>query len=125
MKLIMLDKFYKDDDKFGDMGNNFSFKVTFFLNKYRHVGLPKDVYIQGASIMLSDQAQMYYYANCGNNSIIDQFCSNMQLFFEGPEWQHFNLTKWQNISFNNIILVNLILLTTKCVCKLSPKLDNI
>lgn len=90
----MLDKIYKDNDKFGGIGNNFNFKVTIFLDKCRQVSLPEDIYIQGASIMLSDQTQTYYYANYGNNSTFDQFCFNMQLFFEGPKWQYFNLTKW-------------------------------
>ena len=53
----MLDKIYKDDDKFGGTGDNFSFKVTIFLDKCRRVGFPEDAYIQGASIMLSGQAQ--------------------------------------------------------------------
>ena len=52
----MLDKIYKNDDKFGGTGNNFSFKVTIFLNKYRQIGLPEDAHILGAPIMLSGQA---------------------------------------------------------------------
>lgn len=42
---IMLDKIYKNDDKFGDTGDNFSFKVIIFLDKYRWVSLPEDAYI--------------------------------------------------------------------------------
>ena len=38
------------------MGDNFSFKVTIFLNKYRQVGLLKDAYIQSAFIILLNQA---------------------------------------------------------------------
>ena len=124
-ELIMLDKIYKDDDKFGGTGDNFSFKVTIFLDKCRRVGLPEDAYIQGASIMLSGQAQTYYYANRGNNSTFDQFCSNMQSFFEGPEWQRFNLTKWQTVSLNDIISANPTLSTTECVRKLCTELDTI
>ena len=52
----MLDKIYKDDDKFGGIGDNFRFKVTIFLDKCRRVGLPEDAYIQDTSIMLSGQA---------------------------------------------------------------------
>lgn len=124
-ELIMLNKIYKDDDKFGGTDDNFSFKATIFLDKCRRVGLPEDAYIQGASIMLSGQAQTYYYANRGNNSTFDQFCSNMQSFFEGPEWQRFNPTKWQTISLNNIISANPTLSTIECVRKLCTELDTI
>lgn len=70
-KLIMLDKIYKDDNKFGGTGDNISFKVTIFLNKCKQVGLLEDAYIQGIFIMLLGQTQMYYYVNCGNNFIFD------------------------------------------------------
>lgn len=44
-ELIMLDKIYKDDNKFGSTGDNFNFKVIIFFDKYRQVGLLTDVYI--------------------------------------------------------------------------------
>ena len=82
----MLDKIYKEKDKFSSIGDNFNFKITIFYNKCRRVGLSPNTYIYGASIMLSGQAQTYYYANCGDTSTFDQFCFNMQFFFEGPKW---------------------------------------
>ena len=81
----MLDKVYKDEDKFSGTGDNFNFKVTIFYNKCRQIGLPPNVYIQGASIMLFGQAQTHYYANCNDTFTFNQFCTNMQLFFEGPK----------------------------------------
>ena len=56
----MLDKIYKDEDKFSGTGDNFNFKVTIFYNKYRQVGLPPNAYIYGTSIMLSGQVQMHF-----------------------------------------------------------------
>lgn len=41
----MLDKIYKDNNKFDGTGDNFNFKVTIFLNKFRQVDLPENVYI--------------------------------------------------------------------------------
>ena len=52
----MLDKIYKDEDKFSGIGDNFNFKVKIFHDKDRQVGLPSDVYINGALSMLSGQA---------------------------------------------------------------------
>lgn len=44
-ELIMLDKIYTDDDKFGGTTDNFNFKVTIFFDKYRQIGLPEYAYI--------------------------------------------------------------------------------
>ena len=54
-ELIMFDKIYKDKDKFNGICDNFNFKVTIFYDKCRRVGLPPNVYIYDASIMLSGQ----------------------------------------------------------------------
>ena len=56
----MLDKIYKDKDKFSGIGDNFTFKVTIFYDKCRRVGLPPNAYIYGVSIMLSGQAQTHF-----------------------------------------------------------------
>lgn len=42
---MMLGKMHKDNDKFSCIGDNFKFKDTIFYNKYRHISLPKDLYI--------------------------------------------------------------------------------
>lgn len=55
------------------MGSKFKFKVIILYDKYKRVGLLRNAYIHGASIMLAGQAQMYYYANYGNNYTFDQF----------------------------------------------------
>ena len=49
----------------------------------------------------------------------------MQLFFEGPEWQRLNLTKWQTISLTDMISTNPTLSTTECLRKLCTELDTI
>ena len=78
----MLDKIHKEKDKFSGTGDNFNFKVTIFYDKCRQIGLPPNAYIYGAFIMLFGQVQTHYYVNCGDNFTFDQFCSNIQLFFE-------------------------------------------
>lgn len=73
----MFGKICKDKNKISSIGNNFNFKVIIFYNKYRQVGLSPNSYIHNISIMLSGQAQMYYYANCDNIFIFNQFYINM------------------------------------------------
>lgn len=70
-KLIILDKIYKDDNKFSSMGNNFNFQFIIFLDNYKQVGLPAESYIKGAYIILLGQFQTYYYTNCKNTFSFD------------------------------------------------------
>lgn len=76
-KLIMLNKNYKDKDKFCSIGNDFNFKVIIFNDKYKRVTLPLNTYIYGTSIMLSSLTQIYYNTNCGDISTFDKFCINI------------------------------------------------
>lgn len=75
--------------------------------------------------MLSEQTQSYYYANQGTTSIWKEFCTRMQLFFEGPEWQRYNLSKWQTITLADIVSANPGLSTSECLCKLVTELNTI
>ena len=124
-ELTLLDKIYKEEDKFSGTGDNFDFKVTIYYDKCRRVGLPPQAYIHGASIMLSGQAQTRFYANRVNASTFERFCNDMRLFFEGSEWQRLNLTKWQTITLTDIISANPTLSTTECLRKLCTELDII
>lgn len=75
--------------------------------------------------MFANQAQRHYYTIYSNISLFNQFCIKMQLFFECLKWQYLNTTKWQTLSFIDIISTNPILFTTKYLCKLCTKLNTI
>ncbi len=62
-QLALLNKIYKEKDKFSDTDSNFDMKVMTFYDKCRRAELPSQAYIQGASIMLSGQALSHYYIN--------------------------------------------------------------
>lgn len=111
------------EDKFGDTGDNFRFKIIIFYDKCMRAGLPPIAYIQGASIMLSGQALFHYYENKGAISSWEEFCMEMQLFFEGPEWQRLILTKWQTINLADVISANPTLSTIECIRKLCTELS--
>ena len=123
-ELALLDKIYKDDDKFSGTGDNFAFQVYIYYDKCQQAGLPPEAYLQGASIMLSGHVQAHYYNNPSHTSF-DDFCIKMRLFYEGPEWQRLNFTKWQTINLNDMISNNPILTTTECLCKLCSELEII
>jgi hypothetical protein len=57
-----------------------------FYDKCRRAGLSPHAYIQGASVMLSDQALIHYYSNqlqLGNDFF--DFCISIKNAFEGLE----------------------------------------
>lgn len=51
----MFDIIYKEKDEFCGKSNNFNFKVIIFYDKYRYIGLLKNIYIYNASIILFGQ----------------------------------------------------------------------
>ena len=73
--------------------------------------------------MLSNQAQIFYYAN---RSIIvswSDFKTSMRKLFENFEWNQMNLIKWQIINLFDTISANSILSTTKCFRKLITEMN--
>ena len=124
-ELTQLDKLYKNEDKFGGTGDNFAFKLSIFYDKCQLVGLPSDAYLEGASVMLTGQAQTHFYANRESIVSFDDFCRKIRLFFEGPEWERLNLIKWQTVSLADTIAANPTLSATKCLCKMCTEIDKI
>ena len=124
-KLTQLNKLYKNEDKFGRTGDNFTFKPSIFYDKCQLVGLPPDAYLEGASVMLTGQAQTHFYANRESIVSFDDFCQKIRLFFEGPEWERLNLIKWQTVSLADTIAANPTLSTTECLRKMCTEIDKI
>lgn len=58
-------------------------------------------------------------------STFEQVCHDKRNFFEGPEWQRFNLTKWQPSSHSGVNSSNPTLSTTECLRKMCTELDKI
>ena len=84
-KLAQLHELYKTEDKFDGTCDNFMFKLSIFHDKCRLVGLPSDAYLEGASVILTGQAQTHFYANHDSITSFQDFCQKIRLFFEGPE----------------------------------------
>ncbi len=62
-QLALLNKIYKEKNKFSDIDSNFDMKATIFYDKCRRARLFEHAYIQNASIMLSGQTLIHYYLN--------------------------------------------------------------
>lgn len=45
------------------MRNNFALKQSIFYDKYQLIGLPLYAYFEDAFVILTGQAQTYFYAN--------------------------------------------------------------
>ena len=116
---------YKIKNKFGGTGDNFTFKLGIFHDKYQLVGLPSDAYHEDTFVMLTSQAQTHFYVNRKSIVSFDDFCQKIRLFFEGPEWECLNLIKWQTVSFADTITANSTLLAMECLCKLCTEIEMI
>ena len=124
-ELTQLDKLYKNDDKFGGTGDNFTFRLSVFYDKCQLVGLPLNAYLESASVMLTGQAKTHLYANRDSIITLDDFCRMIRLFFEGQDWEPLNLIKCQTVSLADTIAVNRTPSTIESVCKMCTKIDKI
>ena len=122
-KLVLFDRIYKDEKKFGKTNDSFDYKLLLFYDKCKRVGLSKHAYIYEASIMLIWQIQSWFYKIRNMILIFDEFCEGMRDYFEKDEWEHHNLNKWHMIIFADVIKINLILSTTKCFRKLCDEFN--
>lgn len=77
----MLNKGYKDKNKFDNIDNNFNFKVKIFYNKYKQIDFFLNFYIYKTFIILSDHTQIYYYINYRKIFIFYLFYINILIFF--------------------------------------------
>ncbi len=84
-ELSTLNKLYKEKKKFESTENNFDFKLTIYLDKCRHADLSKHAYEKEISVMLTDETLTRYYVNRANFIIFNDFCINMQTYFENFE----------------------------------------
>ena len=116
---------YKTEDKFGGIGDNFAFKLSIFHDKCRFVGLSSDSYLEGTSVMLTDQARTHFYANCDSITSFEDFCQKIRLFFKGLEWEYLNFIKWQTVSLVDTIAANPTLSIMECLCKMYIEIDKI
>ena len=121
-ELTQLDKAYKIEKKFEKTEDNLQFKLAVFRDKCRRVGLSEDAYIMTASIMLKDQALIFYY-NGGQYTSWSDFIEALRKFFENFEWNRMNLIKWQIINLIDVIVNNFNFSTSECFVKLIEDMD--
>ncbi len=84
-ELTTLNKLYKNEKKFEDIENNFDFKLITYFDKCRYADLSKHVYEKEISVMLTDETFIRYYVNRTNFITFNDFCINMQTYFENSE----------------------------------------
>ncbi len=124
-KLSQLNKIYKNDEKFKSTDDNFEFKLKIFINKCKRVELSSHAYLKEIAFMLANRTLFHFYVNEYENITFDKFCVDMKRFFEESEWKRFNLTKWQFIHIDNVIVANSNLSLIECLQKLCTDLNDI
>ncbi len=123
--MSQLNKIYKNDEKFKNTNDNFEFKLKIFINKCKRVELSSHAYLKEIALMFANRALFYFYINEYENITFDKFRVDMKKFFEESEWKRFNLTKWQFIHIDNVIVANSNLSLIECFQKLCIDLNDI
>jgi hypothetical protein len=125
-QLTLLNKIYKENEKFNDTSSNFDFKVLKFYDKCRRARLFEHAYLQSVSIMLTSETLDYYYSNlqfCCYS--FHEFCVNIKHYFEESEWYRVNLTRWQIINISDVVAVNSSLSLLECLRKMYVEMNTI
>jgi hypothetical protein len=123
--LSQLSIIYTIDEKFTSTNNNFDFKFKIFFNKCKRVELSLHVYMKKALFMFAKRAWFHFYDNQYENITFDKFRVDMKKFFEKSKWKRFNLTKWQFMHIDIVIVVNSNLLLIECLQKLCIDLNDV
>lgn len=64
----------KTKAKFGMLEDNFTSKLIIFYDKYQLVGLFQDAYLKDTFPILTDQVQIYFYANFESSISFNNLC---------------------------------------------------
>jgi hypothetical protein len=124
-KLSQLNKIYTLEKKFTNTNDNFDFKLRIFFNKCKRVELSSHAYMKEAKFMLAKRALFHFYDNNYENITFDKFRVDMKKFFAESKWKRYNLTKWQVMHIENVIVVNSNLFLIECLQKLCVDLDDV
>ncbi len=81
-QLTLLNKIYKEKDKFSETESNFDFKIMKFYDKCKRAKLFEHAYLQSVLIMLSNEALYYLYSNLLFCYSFLDFCVNIKHYFE-------------------------------------------
>jgi hypothetical protein len=124
-ELSILNKLYKNEEKFENTEDNFDFKLIIYLDKCKYADLSEHAYEKDVSLMLTNETLTYYYANRDNFITFNDFCISMRLYFESSEWRDQNLDKWHTITFENVVTINSNVSLIECFRKMCSQMNTI
>ncbi len=87
--------------------------------------LSSHAYMKETSFMLAKRALFHFYDKQYENITFDKFRVDMKKFFVESKWKRFNLTKWQFMHIDNVIVASSNLSLTECLQKLCIDLDDV
>ncbi|POS82095.1 hypothetical protein EPUL_006805, partial [Erysiphe pulchra] len=98
-----LTRTYNDEIKYsGETSDNFDNKFNIFMDYCTRFGISSQALHDAFPCMLKGMSLTFYYNKCRGKSI-----ENLQILmksnFEGPEYQRYNLKRWNKLTFQNII----------------------
>ena len=113
--LATLAKMYTEESKYSKEDDNFNYKLMIFNNLYNKVGIPQEVKIKGFLIILYSITLDFYYKNKAIYTTFNSICNAIHNYFEGLEYKHKVLIKWNTITFKTVIIKNKSKSTGNCL----------
>ena len=104
--LVTLAKMYTEESKYSKEDDNFNHKLTIFNDLCNRVGIPQEAKIKGFPIMLCGIALNFYYKNKATYTTFNSICNAVCNHFEGLEYKHGILIKWNAITLKTVIMKN-------------------
>lgn len=101
-----LEKFYKDDAlKYSGVDDSIDHKMGIFIGHARRAGIPEEGLVSAFTLMLTGEAQDFYYASEAlfTGSTLDELRQTLRERFEPEEYFISRYTEWNNITLQGVI----------------------
>jgi hypothetical protein len=97
-------KMITEEQKYSGSGEDESLdhKLTIFYDICARVNLPQELYVRAFPALLKGLAQDHFYNNKLSQRNLDDMCTNLKNFFEGPGYHRRNLDKWNTITLSTV-----------------------
>ena len=103
-EIANLMKTYKDDEKYGQAGDNFDQKLKIFINNCEMLNVPKSAYTKAFNVMLKGKARDFYLNDLLHRDLnYDGLYHEIRLRFEDKNYRRNALLRWDTRDMNAVI----------------------
>ena len=99
-------KIYTEEQKYDGSNGSLDQKRAVFIDICRRVELPEAALIRAFPTMLKGLALDQYYTNNLSGKTLEEACTSLRTFFEGPGYYRRNLDKWNSTTLATVTAAN-------------------